>query len=84
MTAKRIVVLGAALVVLCFALALLPDDVYAQRPSMSDGDDGGGLITQRGLATGKLNEGKGVPPTPVQMGLGIGSVVVMIIVVKWL
>ncbi len=76
MTAKRIIVLCAALVLLCFALGSQSDDVYAQGAK--------GLVTQKGLASGNPNEGKGVPPTKTQMALGFGSVVVMIIVVKWL
>ncbi len=83
MTAKRIIVLCAALVVVCIGLGSLPDDVYAQRDS-AYAEDGGGLTQRKGLATGNPNEGKGVPPTKVQMGLGIGSVIIMIIVVKWL
>lgn len=76
MIARRILILCAVLVVLCFALGSLCDDVYAERDRS--------LLTQKGLSRGKLNEGKGVPPTTTQKAIGIGAVVVMIVVVKWL
>ena len=88
MTAKRIIVLCAALVVFCFGLGLLPDDVYAQGDSASSTSNDSGLPTVQGLARRNLNEDededKGAPPTKVQMALGVGSFIIMIIVVKWL
>lgn len=86
MTAKRIIVLCAALVVFCFGLGSLPDDVYAQGDSASSTSNDDGLPTVQGLARRNLNEeeDKGTPPTKVQMALGIGSFIIMIIVVKWL
>lgn len=84
MTAKRIIVLCAAIVVLCIALGSLSDDVYAQRDSAFAEGGGKDLIQRTGLATGNPNEGKGVPPTKVQMAIGVGSFIIMIIVLKWL
>ena len=76
MTAKRMIVLCAAVLVFCFVLGLLSDDAYAQGDPTKRGTDS--------LASGNPNEGKGTPPTKVQMALGVGSFIVMIIVVKWL
>ena len=77
MTAKRMIILCAAVVVICLGVGLLPDDAYAQ-----------GSASRRGvsdsLAGGNPNEGKGTPPTKTQIALGVGSFIVMIIVVKWL
>lgn len=80
MTARRTIMLCAALLVLCLALGSLPDAAYAA----SGGGTGEGLTARKGLATGNPNEGKGTPPTRTQMAIGFGSFIVMIIVVKWL
>ena len=70
MTVKRMLALCAVLVVLCLTIGMMPDEVYAQSDSNAAkaDDDNKDSLT----------------PSKAQMAVGVGSFIVMIIVVKWL
>ncbi len=68
MTVKRMLALCAVVVVLCLTLGMMPNTVYAQGDSDAS----------------KGDDDDDLKPSKAQMALGIGSFVVMIIVVKWL
>lgn len=72
MTVKRMLALCAALVILCLTIGMMPDEVYAQNNS------GAAASRNKGDDEDNLN------PSKAQMAVGIGSFIVMIIVVKWL
>ncbi len=89
MTAKRMLGLCAALVVLCLAIGMMPDEVYAQNDSAAANAVDKDRATKKGvrdsLADGrKKSDDEPGPPNKAQMAVGIGSFIVMIIVVKWL
>lgn len=86
MHARKILVLIALAVVLSFVLTLaLPDDAHAQDRSADKKVDK--AQASKRTVSDSLSEGRGAVgegPNKLQMALGIGSFVVMIIVVKWL
>ena len=89
MTAKRMLALCAALVVLCLAMGMMPEEAYAQGDSDSakaiDKDRASKKGVRYSLASGKDDEDDdGLAPSKAQMAVGLGSFIVMIIVVKWL
>jgi len=83
------VALCAVVVVLCLTLGMMPDTVYAQFDSDAakaiDKDRATKKGVRNSLASGKEgDDDDDLKPSKAQMALGIGSFVVMIIVVKWL
>ncbi len=81
--------LCATLVVLCLTMGMMPEMVYAQGDSDAtkaiDRDSATKKGVRNSLASGKKDDDDdGLNPTKAQMALGIGSFIVMIIVVKWL
>lgn len=88
MTLKRTLALCAALVVLCLTLGMLPDEAYAQSDSGSAQAIDRDLVTKQSvrdsMAGIEKEEDDDGGPSRTQMALGVGSVIVMIIVVKWL
>ena len=89
MTAKRILVLCAAVVVCCFVIGMLADEVHAQGDSDSakaiDKDRATKQGVRNSLANGKKeDEDAGPGPTKLQMVLGLGSCGVAFVVWKWL
>jgi hypothetical protein len=80
-----------AAIALCAIVALfggvLVESAHAQNDSQAAKTVDKDVATRRGvndsLAKGKIAE-EGAGPNKTQMAIGIGSVVVMIIVVKWL
>ncbi len=81
MTAKRMIALVTLCVVAVFLLSAFAQPAYAQAGDRN-------LAEKKGIAG--LFQGKGVEagdprlPTPFQKWAGIGSILVMIIVVKYL
>ncbi len=89
MTVKRMLALCAVVVVLCLTLGMMPDTVHAQTDTDASKAIDKDLATKKGvrnsLAGGKKDDDDDdLKPSKAQMVLGIGSFVVMIIVVKWL
>ena len=89
MTVKRMLALCAALVILCLTIGMMPDEVYAQNDSDSakaiDKDRATKKGVRNSLASGKKGDDEdNLNPSKAQMAVGIGSFIVMIIVVKWL
>lgn len=88
MQARQFLVLIALAIALSLVLTLaLPDDAHAQaEDGKADKTHDKKQATKKGvsgaLADGRDAEGEG--PSKLQMGIGIGSFIVMIIVVKWL
>lgn len=87
MQARHILVLIALAIALSLVLTLaLPEEAHAQKDGKADKThdkkQAGKRSVGDSLAEGREAEGEG--PTKLQMGLGIGSFIVMIIVVKWL
>ena len=88
MNARHIIVLILLAVAMSLVLTLaISDEAYAQtEDGTADKTHDKKQASKRGvgdsLAEGRETEGEG--PTRVQMALGIGSFIVMIIVVKWL
>lgn len=87
MTAKRMLALCAAIVVLCLAMGMMPEEAYAQGDSDSakaiDKDRASKKGVRNSLASGK-DDDDSLNPSKAQMAVGVGSFIVMIIVVKWL
>lgn len=82
MTVTKLIVLGALCLVLCLAVGLIASPVHAQ-----DGDQN--LAKRQGLkgalqTNAKKDEDGKDGPTKLQMAVGVGSIFVMIAVVKWL
>ena len=90
MTVKRMLALCAVLVVLCLTIGMMPDEVYAQTDSDSakaiDKSSASKKGVRNALAGGKKEDDDkdNLSPSKAQMAVGIGSFIVMIIVVKWL
>lgn len=75
MPMKTIFAVAALCLLMCFAIGFVADVAHAQEYMERKGIEG--------LFAGKKDmEGKG--PTSVQKWIGLGSCVVMVIVVKWL
>ena len=88
MTVKRVLAVCAVCAILCMTLGIFSQVADAQDSSAAKSVDRD-LAMRRGvsgsLASGdKQDEDKGKGPTKPQMAVGIGSFIVMIIVVKWL
>lgn len=86
MTAKTMLVLCAAVVFCCISIGMMANEAYAQGGSSKSIDKE--LSQRRGvsgsLASGKKDKGDSRNPTPLQMGVGIGSCVVAFVVLKYL
>lgn len=77
MTLKRMLALCGVLVILSLAMGMMPAEVSAQAPTNQSVRDS--------MAGVEKDEDKGAGgPSKPQMALGIGSFIVMVIVVKWL
>ena len=89
MTVKRMFALLAVLVVLCLTIGMMPDEVYAQNNAGPADSLERDLVTKQSVrdtmaGVKKKEEDAGLGPSKAQMALGVGSFIVMIIVVKWL
>ena len=90
MTVKRMLALCAVLVILCLTIGMMPDGVYAQTDSDAakaiDKDRATKKGVRNSLASGKKRDEDedSLNPSKAQMAIGVGSFIVMIIVVKWL
>ncbi len=80
MTLTKILVIAAMCVVLCFILGVAVQPAQAQTAS-GDKDLAGRTGISGSLATTKKDDTKGA--TKLQMAVGVGSIFVMIAVVKW-
>ena len=86
MAGKRWLVRVVVCAVLCALLVLVAGEAAAQDRSTSDLDKG--LSQKRGvsdsLASGKIGPDESKGPNKLQVFLGVGSIFVMIAVVKWI
>ncbi len=83
MNASKLAKIAVLCIVLCLVIGLFVDQVHAQRAKSGDRD----LASKQGLDSlkGSKDSGNNKPTaTRTQMMIGIGSIFVMIIVVKWL
>ena len=82
MSTRKLAVAVVMCVVLCILAGLFVEHVYAQK-STSSGDKG--IASKRGLEVLGGTKKKDVPTaSKLQKAIGIGSVFVMIAVLKWL
>jgi hypothetical protein len=84
---KVLAILGlCAMLILC--IGIFADLAHAQDTKNAAKKVDKNLAKKQGvkgaLAKGKKEEEKAKPATPVQMAIGVGSIFVMIAVVKWL
>ncbi len=87
MNAQKLLALGALCAILCLAVGLIAQPAHAQDSDAAksfDKDTANKRGVSESLADGPASEDVVEGPTTLQMAIGIGSVVVMIIVVKWL
>lgn len=90
MSARKLLALCALCVLFCFSFGLVSDVAFAQNDSKSTKNIDKDLATKKGVANSlasgkKKEEGEDdLNPNKAQMALGVGSFIVMIIVVKWL
>jgi len=81
MNYRKLFRIAALAVFLCFVLAMLVEHAEATKGDQS-------LAAKKGvggaLETTKKKEDDGKGPTKAQMAIGLGSVVVAFIVIKWL
>lgn len=81
MNSHKLVRIAALVVFLCFILAVAVEHAEATKGDQS-------LAGRKGiggaLQTTKKKDDEGEGPTKTQMAIGLGSVVVAFIVVKWL
>ena len=75
MATKYLIVLGVLCLALCLGLVMCVDDVHAQSKNIATKKDG--ELGNKEFDQDKL-------PGKLEVGLGLGSVVVMIAVVKYL
>jgi hypothetical protein len=87
MTARKIFAILGILAVLCLSIGIFADTAHAQ------GDSGATKRVDKGIAEKKTvsdslktvkKEDAKPGATPIQMAIGVGSIFVMIAVVKWL
>ena len=88
MTAKKILILCAAVAVCFLVIGMIGNEAYAQAKPGGNTSVDRDIQSRRGvresLTTSKDKEDDGKGPTKVQMGVGIGSCVVAFIVMKYL
>ena len=87
MTTRKHLIAGLVVAVLAAAmLAVVLEEAHAAGGGTSNLDKG--MAEKRGiagsLASGSKDEDEETGPTKLQMALGVGSIFVMIAVVKWL
>ncbi len=75
MSAKMVVSLAVLAIVLCAGLALCTNSAYAQSADQK-------LAERTGLGNKEFDKSK--MPGKLEVGLGFGSIFVMIAVMKWL
>ncbi|MCF6285769.1 MAG: hypothetical protein L3K26_11315 [Candidatus Hydrogenedentes bacterium] len=75
MATKYLVLLGVLCLILCLGFVMCVDDVHAQGKSIAAKKDG--ELGNKEFDQDKL-------PNKLEVGLGLGSIVVMIAVVKYL
>lgn len=86
MTLTKLLVAVAACLVLCLVMGVAIPPAFAQDDDFS-GDKN--LASRQGIkgslqTNAKKDEGDSKGPTKLQMAVGVGSIFVMIAVVKWL
>lgn len=89
MTTQKLLALCTLCAILCLALGMFAHVAHAQNDSNAAKDFD--KVTARKTTVGEAlsteeptKKGDKSGPTPVQMAIGVGSVIVAIIVVKWL
>ena len=87
MTITKLLVIVAVCLVLCLVIGVAVTPAEAAKPAKKDGDKN--LASRQGVG-GALqtnateDEGDSKGPSKLQMAVGVGSIFVMIAVVKWL
>lgn len=88
MDSRKLVRIVAFAALLCFVLAVaveIADAAAAEKPAVKTKGDAS-LAQKKGIAgsLGKKELDESKKPSPLQMGIGIGSVFVAFAVIKWL